>query len=269
MLSADGADIHVYDQGRGPAILIVGPGLDDGTRTRMLASILARRFRVLRLHRRQYRPDLKTEGTPCSVAQEVDDVLAIARQVGRPLIIYGHSSGGVVALEALAAAPSAFTGAVLFEPASVIDTAWAGQDGEVVTHARAAIAAGRPGQAMAIFFRRTIGLPGRQAWAAGALTAIVPRYRRLASCQIDDLEAMDRLGVRLDAYSQITTPTLLLSGDRSTPQQTAPVDAIERVLSDPERRPERVVMRKRDHGADLKAPKTVARIIETFADTLL
>ncbi|MEQ4718884.1 alpha/beta hydrolase [Nonomuraea sp. B19D2] len=239
--------------------------MDDGTRTKKLAAILARRFRVLRLHRRQYRPDLKIGGTPCSVSQEVDDILAIARQVGQPLIIYGHSSGGVVALEALAASPSTFTGAVIFEPAAVIDTPLAGQDGEVITHARAASAAGKPGRAMAIFFRQTIGLPAWQAWAAAALTALIPRYRRLVPCQIDDLEAVDRLGGRLDTYSRITTPTVLLSGDRSTSQQTAPLDAIERVL----RRAERVVMHERDHGADLKAPKTVAGIIQTLADKVL
>lgn len=32
---------------------------------------------------------------------------------------------------------------------------------------------------------------------------------------------------------------------------------------------ERVVMHKRDHGADVKAPKEVGRIIETFADKVL
>ncbi|MEV8441410.1 hypothetical protein AB0425_28860 [Actinosynnema sp. NPDC051121] len=32
---------------------------------------------------------------------------------------------------------------------------------------------------------------------------------------------------------------------------------------------ERVVMRERDHGADLKAPEHVARIIGAFADKVL
>ena len=119
--SADGVDVRAYDEGRGEPILIIGPGMDDGTRTKKLAAILARRFRVLRLHRRQYRLDLKakTGGAPYSVAQEVEDIIAIAGAVGRPMLVYGHSSGGVVALEALVAAPSVFVGAVVFEPAIV------------------------------------------------------------------------------------------------------------------------------------------------------
>ncbi|MEU0884330.1 alpha/beta hydrolase [Lentzea sp. NPDC005914] len=262
--SADGTDVRVYDEGRGPALLIIGPGLDDGTRTKKLAGALATRFRVLRLHRRQYRMDLKTRGS-CSIADEVDDVLAVAAVIDEPLIVYGHSSGGVVALEALAASPHAFAGAVVFEPAAVTRRPLAGESGEVITRARAAIAAGKPGTALTIFMHDTVGLPRWQARLAGMLTALVPHYRRLVPAQIDDLEALDRLGVRLDTYNQITTPALLLGGDRSPAHLAERLDAIEHVMP----QAERVVMHKRDHGADLKAPKQLARIIETFADKVL
>lgn len=263
--SADGTDVRVHDQGRGPVILMVGPGLDDGTRTTKLAGILAARFRVLRLHRRQYRLDLKTTNTPCSIAHEVEDVLAVATAVGEPVIVYGHSSGGVVALEALAASPASFAGAVIFEPAAVTGAPLAGAHGEIITRARAAIAAGKPGTALTIFMRDTVGLPSWQARLAGALTALVPRYRNLVPAQIDDLEALDRLGNRLGVYARITVPTLFLSGDRSPAHLIDRIDAIAHVMS----HGERVVMRKRDHGADLKAPKHVARIIHTFADNVL
>jgi pimeloyl-ACP methyl ester carboxylesterase len=265
--SADGTDVHAYDEGHGPAtIVIAGPGLDDGTRTRRLAAILARRFRVLRVHRRQYRLDLKTtNGAPCSVAQEVDDVLALAHHAGGPVVIYGHSSGGVVALEALAASPASFAGGVIFEPAVVIDIPWGGADGEVLTRARAAIAAGRPGTALAIFTADATGYPAWAARAVGALTALIPRYRRLAPCQIDDLEAMDRLGNRLGAYARVTVPTVLLGGGRSPARNTAALDALHRVMPNSER----VVMRDRDHGADLKHPEQVAQVIETLADKVL
>jgi pimeloyl-ACP methyl ester carboxylesterase len=265
-ISADGTDVRYYDEGHGPAILIVGPGLDDGRRTKKLAAILARRFRVLRIHRRQYRLDLKTtNAAPCSVAQEVDDVLAVAHEAGQPLIIYGHSSGGVIALEALAASPSSFAGAVIFEPASVIDVPLAGSDGEVITRARAAVAAGKPGTAMAIFTQRTTGYPAWQARLVGVLTALIRRYRRLVPCQMDDLEAMDQLGNRLNAYAHNTVPTVLLGGDRSPAQNTAALDAIAQVMP----HTERVVMHKRDHGADLKAPTEIAQVIQALADKVL
>jgi pimeloyl-ACP methyl ester carboxylesterase len=266
--SADGTDVRAYDEGHGPAIVMLGPGLDDGTRTKKMAAILAKRFRVIRLHRRQYRLDLKADpklGSPCTVGQEVEDVLAVVRAVGEPVIIYGHSDGGVVALEALAASSSSFTGAVIFEPSAVIGPPLAGAGGEVLKQARAALAAGRPGKAMAIFTRGAAGLPPWQAWLVGMIVPLVPKYRRLVPAQIDSLEAMDQLGVRLDTYAQINVPTVLLGGDRNPAHIPERLDAIERVMP----HTERVVMHKRDHGADLKHPKEVARVIEALADKVL
>jgi pimeloyl-ACP methyl ester carboxylesterase len=121
--AADGTTVRALDEGQGPVILILHPGMETGTRYQKVAAILARRFRVVRLHRRQYRLDLKRDallGDPCTVAQEVEHVLALVDLIDGPLLIYGHSSGGPVALESLLAAPSSFAGGVIYEPASVI-----------------------------------------------------------------------------------------------------------------------------------------------------
>jgi pimeloyl-ACP methyl ester carboxylesterase len=264
--SADGTSVRAYDEGRGPTIVMLGPGLDDGTRCRKIAAILAERFRGIRLHRRQYRLDLKPDprrgGSPCTVGQEVEDVLAVVKAVGAPVVLYGHSDGGVVALEALAASPSSFAGAVIFEPAAVIGPPMAGEEGKVLTQARAALATGRPGKAMAIFSRAASGMPPWQASLVGMLTALIPKYRRLVPAQLDSLEALDQLGVRLDTYARISVPTVLLGGDRNPPPITQRLDAIERVMPGAER----VVMHNRDHGADLKHPKEIARVIQTLAD---
>lgn len=259
--SADGTDIRWYDEGRGPAVLIVGPGMDDGSRTKKLAGILARRFRVLRLRRRQYRMDLKSRG-PSTIADEVADVCAVAGEVAEPLVIYGHSSGGVVALEALAASPTSFAGAVIYEPAAVTELPIAGEQGWVVSRARAALRAGKVGAALRVFMRESAGTPAWQAWVGGCLVPLTPRYRRLIPAQIDDLEALHQLGNRLDVYAKITTPTLLLEGDRSPRHLIDRQTAIEQAMP----RTERVVMPGRDHGADLKDTSRVASIIETFAN---
>ncbi|HWC83571.1 MAG TPA: alpha/beta hydrolase [Pseudonocardiaceae bacterium] len=265
-VSADGTDIPVHDEGSGPVILMVHPGLDDGSRSKKLAALLARRFRVLRLHRRQYRLDIKTGGVPCSVGQEAADVLAVASAVEGPVLVYGHSSGAVVALEALAAAPpSAFVGAVIFEPPAMIDAPLAGEDDTVLTRARAAITAGRPRKAMRIFTRGGVGLPWWQATLMGTVAGSVPRLRKFVPCQIDDLEAIQQLGVRLDVYARVTVPTVLLGGDRSPVNLAERLDALNRVMP----HSERVVMHKRDHGADLRSPEDVARVIETLADKVL
>ena len=258
--ATDGTDVRVLDEGSGPVVVLLHPGLDDGTRDHELAAILARRFRVVRLHRRQYRHDLDT--LPCTVADEVDDVLAVVRSVGGPVVLYGHSDGGVVALEALAASPGSFLGAVVFEAPVVIGPPLGG---EVLERARAALAAGRPGRAMALFFRRTVGLRPWQATLAGAAVATVPKYRRLVPGQLNSLAALDDLGVRLDAYARITVPTVLLGGDRSPAHLAERLDALAAVMPNAER----VVMPGRDHGADLRHPAEIAAVVEALADRVL
>jgi len=261
--SADGTEVRAYDEGQGgSAIVLLHPGLDDGTRPRRLAALLTPRYRVLRLIRRQYRLDLKPR--PTSIAQEVDDVVAVARALGGPVLLYGHSDGGVVALEALAASPEAFAGGVIFEPAAVIDSdePLAGKDGAVLAEARALLAKGKPGKAIGVFLRRTIELPPWQANLTAFFVGIVPRYRRLVGAQLDSLEALDRLGVRLDTYARITVPTVLLGGDRGPAHIGRRLDAVAAAMP----KAQKVVMPGRDHGADLKAPKEVAAVIEGLAE---
>jgi pimeloyl-ACP methyl ester carboxylesterase len=259
--SADGTDVRAYDEGRGPVIVMLHPGLDDGTRLKGLAARLTDSYRVVRLHRRQYRLDLKPR--PTSIAQEVEDVVAVGRAVGGSALLYGHSDGGVVALEALAAAPDVFAAGVVFEPAAVIDPAQplAGEDGQVVKRARELLAAGKPGRAMEIFSRDTVGMPGWQAKLTGTFVSMSPRHRALAPAQIDSVEALDALGVRLDTYAGITVPTVLLRGDRGPAGIHRRLDAIAEVM--PQVR--KIIMPGRDHGADLKKPDEVATVIREHA----
>ena len=47
------------------------------------------------------------------MSDHVSEVLGVTSRFGEPFVIVGHSSGAIVALEALAADPSPFAGAVL------------------------------------------------------------------------------------------------------------------------------------------------------------
>ncbi len=115
-MAADGTSVRVEVEGVGRTILILHPGMDTGKSYTRVAAILAKRYRVIRLHRRQYRLDLKADplhGSPCTVADEVAHVLAIVKTIEEPIFLYGHSSGGPVALETLLASPSSFAGAMI------------------------------------------------------------------------------------------------------------------------------------------------------------
>ena len=256
--SADGTEVRAFDEGRGPVILVIHPGNDDGTSWRKVAARLCGRFRVVRIVRRQYRLDLPAPGAD-QMAREVEDVLALAEVIGEPIVLVGHSSGGVVALEVLAAGPSAFAGAVLFEPPVAIGPP-GGSD--AMDRARSAIAAGRPGKAMQIFVHDVVGLRAADAWILRVLVTVIPRMRALAPRQITDL---DGVGLRLEAYARIGTPTVLLGGERSPAHLGERLDALAATIP----HASKVILADRDHSAHLKAPGEVAQVIETLATAVL
>jgi pimeloyl-ACP methyl ester carboxylesterase len=257
--SADGTEVRAYDDGDGPAILMIHPGLDDGRSWAKVAARLSGRFRVVRIIRRHYRLDLPP--APYSITDEAEDVLALAAAVGPPMLVVGHSSGAVVALEAMVRAPAAFAGAVLFEPP--VATGPPDPSGDVaLARANAAVAAGKPGKAGQIFVRDIVGMPAPAALALRAIVAIVPRMRALVPRQITDL---DGVGIRLDAYAKISTPTVLLGAGRSPAHLAESLDALADVLPNADK----IVLARRDHTAHQKAPGEVAQVIQTLADKVI
>jgi hypothetical protein len=90
-------------------------------------------------------------------------------------------------------------------------------------------------------------------------------WRRLIPRQIDDNTAIDALGDRRPAYAAIQQPMLLLGGQRSPRHLAERLDALAKVLP----RAERVTLRGQGHGANLRAPDEVARVVAAFADRIL
>lgn len=276
--ATDGTGVRAEAEGEGPVILILHPGMDTGKSYAQVAGRLARRYRVIRLHRRQYRLDLKTDphrGSPCTIAEEVDHVLAMVKAVGTPVLLFGHSSGATIALETLVAEPSSFVGGMIYEPASVIESReglhlaedWIerkGETGEGLKRARQALMEGRPGRALGIFTQLVTGWPSVLANPAGTLAALFPAYRQLIPCQIDDLEALERLGVRLDAYSKLDLPVAMVGGERSPDALKEMVTAVGLVLP----RVERITLSGQGHTCHLREPKQLADVLESFAKTV-
>ncbi|MFI6923020.1 alpha/beta fold hydrolase [Nonomuraea spiralis] len=257
--SADGTEVRAIDEGRGPAIVVLHAGLDDGTQWGRVARLLAPRFRVVRVRRRQYRQDLVP---PATMAQEAADVAAVAAVLGGPALLVGHSSGGVAALESLLAAPDAFAGAVLYEPPVPLGPSLGGAASAVV---EAALADGRPGRAMRVLFRDVVGLSPPVALLAALAVACHRPSRALVPHQVDDLLAIDALGDRMAAYAGIRVPVVLLGGERSPAHLGARLDALREAIPGARR----VTLRREGHGAHLRASRAVADVIEAHADAVL
>lgn len=229
MESADGYPVSAYDEGSGPVTVIIsGAGLDDGRGYARLAAKLASTCRVLRLTRRRYREGLE-RSRAVEVADEAADVVALARATGRPCYVFGHSAGGVVALEAALSAPDCIDALAVYEPALELAELPLAAPGSTVA-ARQAIEAGRPGRALEIFARDMAGAPAPAAKLARVL-ALSPRFRRrLIPGQIADQEALERLGDRLAQYRTITQHVLLIGGTRSPAHFARRLDLLDNAL---------------------------------------
>ena len=111
--SPDGTQIAYDRVGTGPALVLVVGAFNDRSSSNALASRLSSSFTVYQYDRRG-RGDSREAG-PYSVDREVEDLAALIKAAGGSAFLFGHSSGGALALEA-AAAGVPVRGVVVYEP---------------------------------------------------------------------------------------------------------------------------------------------------------
>src|SRR5918994_5056994 len=99
--SNDGTSIAYDRKGTGPAVILVGGGLDDGSENAPLVPGLAEHFTVYNYARRG-RGD-SGDTLPYALEREIEDLEALIADAGGSAHLYGVSSGGALALEAAAA----------------------------------------------------------------------------------------------------------------------------------------------------------------------
>jgi pimeloyl-ACP methyl ester carboxylesterase len=214
-LHADGAaaPITAIDEGKGPTLLVVHPGGNDATSWNSVARSLADHFRVVRIRRRIY---VARAAIPAShsMAVEAADILAIAALLPPPIVLVGHSSGAVAALEAALRSPATFAALILYEPPlpTRAPIGGAGQQ-----RARAALAAGDLAEAVKIHLHDVVQLPAALIDPLFANPAARAIFAAHAAAQLADTDAIDALGVGITRYASLSLPTTLIEGDASPP----------------------------------------------------
>jgi pimeloyl-ACP methyl ester carboxylesterase len=98
--SADGTPIAVDRSGNGPPLVVVVGAFCDRSTTRPLAALLESSYTVYAYDRRG-RGD-SGDAETYAVEREVEDLDAVVAKTGVAPYVYGHSSGGALALEAAA-----------------------------------------------------------------------------------------------------------------------------------------------------------------------
>ena len=159
--SPDGTTIAYRKQGEGPALILVDGALtvhSSGSGPE-LARLLAPHFTVYGFDRRGRGGSGDT--LPYAVDREIDDIEALIDQAGGPAFLYGHSSGGPLAMRAAIRLGRKVSKIAMYEPPYNNDPGAQESWSRYLRQLDQALAEGRRIDAVALFLR-FVGTPAER-----------------------------------------------------------------------------------------------------------
>jgi pimeloyl-ACP methyl ester carboxylesterase len=157
--SVDGTTIAYDTRGRGPTVIVVDGALTVRGAKTQLAELLAPGFTVISYDRRGKGDSGDTR--PYGVAREVEDIEALIDEADGPASLFGHSSGGTLALEAAAQLHGKVAKLAIYEAPHTDDPADRRPWAAYIAGLTEALADGRHGDAVALFMS-FLGMPAEQ-----------------------------------------------------------------------------------------------------------
>jgi pimeloyl-ACP methyl ester carboxylesterase len=257
VVSADGTPIAYERSGEGPALILVGGAFGVKAAAVPLASLLAPHFTTIAYDRRG-RGD-SGDSPAYSVGREIEDLGALIAEAGCTAFVYGHSSGAALALAA-AAAGVPITGLALYEPPFIIDGSRPPIPDGFGAKLSQFVAAGRPGDAVAAFWREALQMPP-DAIEQARKAPMWPGLETLAHTLPYDMAIVgaNQRGRPLPAEwsTLVTVPALVMDGGASPEFQRNSVAALARLLPNAERR----TIEGQSHGVP---PEVLAPVLVEF-----
>jgi pimeloyl-ACP methyl ester carboxylesterase len=215
--SSDGTVIAYDQQGTGPALILV-----DGALTIHSAGSAAELTRLLAPHFTVYGFDRRGRGhsgdtPPYAVDREIDDISALIDQAGGPVFLYGHSSGGPLAMRAAIRLGGQVSKIAMYEPPYNNDPGAQESWSRYLGQLKQALAEGRRGDAVALNLRFT-GMPAEQvdgmrrgpSWPVMEAVAPTLAYDH-AAIMGEPWSVPTALAARVDV------PALVMAGDAGLP----------------------------------------------------
>jgi pimeloyl-ACP methyl ester carboxylesterase len=247
--SADRTTIAIDRSGGGPPLVIVLGAFCDRSTSKSLAALLARSYTVYEYDRRG-RGD-SGNGVPCSIEREVEDLAAVIAAAGRPPFVYGHSSGGILALET-AARGVEMRALAVYEPPYTGDNDPGREFGH---HLDQLVTAGRRDQAA-------------EQWlaATGTPPPVIESIKRspgwahrqaLAHTLSQDLRLTNGGQVPIDRLKRIDAPVLAMAGAASPPWAASTIATIAGALP----HSDDLIVEGQQH---IPADSAVAAILDSF-----
>ena len=215
--SPDGTTIAYDEQGEGPALILVDGALtvhSSGSGSE-LAKLLAPHFTVYGFDRRGRGESGDT--LPYAIDREIDDIEALIDHAGGPAFLYGHSSGGPLAMQAAIRLGRKVSKIALYEAPYNNDPGAQESWSQYLRQLRQALAEHRQGDAVALFLR-FVGTPAEQ--VDGMRRApFWPGLEAVAPTLAYDHAAIlgEPWSVPTELAARVPVPALVMAGDASLP----------------------------------------------------
>jgi pimeloyl-ACP methyl ester carboxylesterase len=255
--SKDGTRIGVECSGTGPTLLFVHGGVGDRSRWTPMFPLLVSKFTACAMDRRGR--GASSDSPQYSLMKEAEDVAAVVNSRPGPVFVFGHSYGGVAALEATFLTDR-IAKLMLYEPPLHEPVA---NNLAVAAKIEEMVREGDLEQALIIFQKEIVKqspeeiarMKTRPTWAGlVASIAVHPRQMRALSAYAFDATRM----------KSVRMPTLLLIGEQTaSPYARQSIGALRESLPSPTV----VMLERQEHNAMEGAREVLADAIIKFAVT--
>lgn len=262
--SNDGTRIAYETKGDGPAVVLVGGGLDDGSENEPLMHELAQYFTVINYARRGRADSGDTQ--PYAVDREIEDIDALVATAGGTAHAFGASSGGALTLLAAARGTA-------LERIAVYDVPYATDDDSVrvwekyVADLHEALSRGARDEALGLFMGRLTGASEDEIDTARRTSPMWPASAALAHTLAYDAACLGDQRPPVEELANITQATLVLTGGATDPHMPGlhsffdgAGDAVAAAIPDSSRR----IVEAQTHVADPAVLASVLRAFYTF-----
>ncbi|MFP3915179.1 MAG: alpha/beta fold hydrolase [Actinomycetota bacterium] len=253
MESRDGTPIGYARLGSGPPLVIVHGAWASGDSYLPLAEVLGEDFSCLVMDRRGR--GNSGDGPKYDLQRELADIQAVLDVAGRGAGLLGHSGGAIYALEV--ALHADISRLIVYEPPlrQHLDA----DTHDFLDRFRSAVENGRNEEATAMFFREMAGMDEGALGAFRSTPAWQERVPR-AWTVVREMQAMLDAALRIERYSSVPVPTLVLVGTETPDQDVAAMHQLHRVIPD-----SRIAeLQGQAHLAHLTAPRLLASEVAGF-----
>jgi pimeloyl-ACP methyl ester carboxylesterase len=214
-ISKDGTKIAYTKTGSGPALILVDGAFcyrENGP-SAPLALLLAKYFTVFTYDRRGRGESSDT--APYAIAREVEDLGSLVKEAGGAAFVVGISSGGALALQAVASGVTV-TRLAIYEPPYIASNGSPRSYKAAMTRLKELLSVGDHAGAVRFFLTEIYGAPRafvymmpfimRSAWKRNESVAQTLSY---------DLTVLEDWTVLTDRRASIAIPTLVVGGEKS------------------------------------------------------